>query len=113
VSSRFFFNSIFDQATSSNQELRLLEVALSKVELKTDLLYSRYLVCFCMQTLFCSSITHHTPTAAAAVPRIIHTARTTPHLRAPHTPVQLLHTQTEAVAAYKPALARPSARNSH
>ena len=28
------------------------------------------------------------------------------------TPVQLLHAQTEA-AAYKPTLARPSARNSH
>ena len=34
-----FFQLQFDQATSSNLELRLLEVALSKMELKTDLLY--------------------------------------------------------------------------
>ena len=34
-----FFQLQFDQATSSNLELSLLEVALSKMELKTDLLY--------------------------------------------------------------------------
>ena len=48
-----------------------------------------------MHTLFCNSIAHDIPTAAAAaaaVPRIIHNSTTT-HLRAPHTPVQLLHRQ--------------------
>ena len=33
-----FFQLQFDQATSSNLELRLLEVALSKMELKSELI---------------------------------------------------------------------------
>ena len=49
-----------------------------------------------MHTLFCSSIAHDTPTAAAAV-LVSYTTAPQTHLRAPHTPVQLLHRQKRSL----------------
>ena len=104
-----FFQLLSDTATLGilAQKLRMLKARGCKQRLKSDPLY-RTLYAY---TTYSSIIVYHIPQNPPNSSK-----QCSYHTREPQriygTPVQLLYTQTEAVA-YKPTLARPSARNSH